>query len=84
MKKRFENFTRRLGFGVVGRLEFGVVEREPFGVVGREVLGVVDLLAKDAVRRRGKRCGDTVRFSDPSKENTRNKEQQIHNQCHLF
>lgn len=79
MDKRSSDFTRRLGFGVVGRLEFGVVDREPFGVVGREVLGVVGLLAKDAVRSRGKRCGDTVRFSDPSKEDTQNKEQQMYN-----
>lgn len=43
------------GFGVVGRLLFGVV--------GLELLGVVGRLASDAVRKRGNRCGETVRLS---------------------
>lgn len=40
---------------MVGRLRLGVVALE-FGVVGR--------LARDPERRRGNRCGETVRFSE--------------------
>lgn len=45
------------GFGVVGLLL-------ELGVVGRDFLGVVGRLANDPERRRGNRCGETVRLSD--------------------
>lgn len=46
---------------MVGRLELGVVALE-FGVVGR--LAGDPERARDPDRRRGNRCGETVRFSD--------------------
>lgn len=54
------------GFGVVGRLGIGDDWRDFLGVAGRDFLGVVGgWLERDPVRRRrGKRCGETVRLSN--------------------
>lgn len=46
---------------MVGRLTFGVVDLE-IGVVDLE-FGVVGLIERDPERKRGNRCGETVRFS---------------------